>query len=169
MFLTDPQMDLVAVYRGRSVLIGLGLLIIPRICVPGQSSGVFTGLTLLALGIFALVLNRWRSDPGLWMLAALVLVIYGPVYIYLQCRSIAVLIRNVPVNARLNWIQLGTTLDSCTALLVFGLLVRFVTTVVAGNWRMSKRHARCQAKNSGRIETSGVVCTGAIDSGRHAR
>ena len=139
MLLTVPQMDFITGSSKRSVFLGLGLVIIPRIFVPGQGIGVFTGITLIALGIFTLLLNRWRSDPGLWMLAALVLVIYGPVYIHFQYQSIAKLIQNAPPNLRLNWIQIGTTLDRGIALLVFGLLVQFLTTVVFKNWQMSMR------------------------------
>lgn len=130
-------MHLIVANRLRSVLLGLALLVIPRVIAPGQSIGALTGFTLYAFGIFALALKRWRSEPGLWMLATLLFVVYSPVYVYFQYQSTVLVFNNVLQKPGLNGFQLASTLDGCIALVVFGALVRFLMTVVVRNWQVS--------------------------------
>ena len=117
------------------MLIGFLLIVIPRLFVPGQPVGVLTGMTLVSFGIFATVLTFWKSDPGLWMLSALLLAFYGPLFVYLQTLAIFEFVLPVgPAANQQGWQRIGVAIDSAIALGQFGTMVRFLMTVTAKNF-----------------------------------
>ncbi len=135
--LTDPRMDSVAAIHGRCLLLGFSLLYMVISLLPGLGFGLYTGFMLMAFGVFSMLLSRWRSEPGLWMLASLLFVIYGIFYFCLQVDIFAQLVQNVPVKPRIGWIWFGRKLDSLIAFFIFGMLLRFLLTVIVRNFQLS--------------------------------
>ena len=137
--ITHSAVDRVVAARRLAFILGVALIVLPRLPVQQHSVGIFTGSCLVTLGIFSFALRNWRTDRGLWMLSALLLCVYGPLYIYIQVRGIAGLLNNLGPNRNQPLaIEIAKAIDSGLAILVFGLLVRFVLTVTACNWSFSR-------------------------------
>ena len=139
MFMQYSSVDRVIAARGVTLILGIALVIVPRLIVQNHSVGVFTGGCLVTLGIFSFSLRKWRTDRGLWMLSALLLSFYGPLYIYIQSYEVANLLNNAGQNQiQPLAIQIAKALDSTLAIFFFGLLVRFVLAVTVYNWSFSR-------------------------------
>ena len=131
--------DRVAAVWGVTLILGLALIVLPRLFVQGHSVGMFTGGCLVTHGVFSFSLRSWKTNRGLWMLSALLLCFYGPLYIYIQGREIFSLLNNVVlIGNRPLAATVAEAVDSALAIFVFGLLVRFVLAVTVYNWSFSR-------------------------------
>jgi hypothetical protein len=136
--LTDTAVDGAVDRKWLCLMIGVALVVLPRVIVRPHSVGMFTGLTLIAFGVFAGALRHWRHDRGLWMFAVLLIVVYGPVYLYYQCQSVLRVVHGGPPNAaNVKWLQWCSTIDACIGMIVFGLLMQFLVTVAIRNFQLS--------------------------------
>ena len=136
MLLPDTTINAVIARSKHSLAIGVAVVVLPRFVQQVHSIGIFTGLTLIALAVFSLVLAAWRTDNGLWMLSGLGLTIYGPVYIYYKLHSCLRIFRNAVPPVANAW-QIGEAIDAALALLLFGFLTRFLLTITVRNWTIS--------------------------------
>lgn len=139
--LADEQIDRIIGYRRQMFLGGLAwfvLMLTPLI--PEQFKiGFFTSFTILGYGEFAFVLKKWRTDRGLWMLATLLVVIYGPILACVEFWEFTQLLKPGPGAAavRKGWVELRFACDCSLALMVLGKIVRFAFSVVVRNWQLT--------------------------------
>lgn len=139
MLLHDLTIDRLLSLKAYIFLSGVALLTLPRLGPFGKRAATLTGIALIGLGVFAMVFQRFRTEPGLWMLSGLALTVYGPGYIYLQVKSIAGIINDVQAKRVADqFVQFAELLDCTIALLVFGFIVRFFATVIVANWALSR-------------------------------
>jgi hypothetical protein len=113
---------------GRTSLIGLLLMTLAIGWL--RDVGLVTGLMLLISGLGAFGYRRWLRERGLWMLAALSLAAYGPLYVMIQYDNIKRHLNGPPAVV---W---GMTIDSIVAAGVVWQMIRFLASVVWYNHRL---------------------------------
>jgi hypothetical protein len=95
--------------------------------------GFVSGLMLLLFGVCTLAFRAWLTERGLWMLAALALAAWLPLYAFMEWDAIK---REFNAqNPRLFWLSLDTTV----ATLIVWLQLRFLATVIRCNRQLPRR------------------------------
>jgi len=139
--LSDTQVDLWIRHWWRLLLSGCFILVV-AFCLPqGWGTGLFTGYMLMSFGVYAVRARSWRSESGIWMYAAMLVVLLGPCWIffeYLNFRSLFLLEKN-QMAQDLSWKRVRFVLDSFLSLAVLSLIVRFSISVAIKNWRLTSR------------------------------
>ena len=145
MFLmSDDLIDRTIYYRRHLFLGGPGwiclMTLLPK---PMQILG-FTSFMVWALGLFAFCLQKWRTDRGLWMLATLLVVSYGPICTYFYYLKVLSLLNPAPAGQALmrGWDEIRLALDCSLALLLMGKIVRFSLSVSIRNWQLTHPRSR---------------------------
>jgi hypothetical protein len=113
--------------------------------VPPQSKvAIFTGLTLIQHSFYALVLCRWRSDRGLWMLAAFFALTLTPIWAYFEWLRVQEFFREEPfIPAQPGpWGRTQLLIDATLALGVFSHTCRFIASAGVRNWAISRAAAQ---------------------------
>ena len=140
--LAEQQIDRTIEQRYSFLCVGLALMFLACILPRGLGFGLLTGFMIFALGIYAFSFRKWRTEPGIWMLAILLLVTLGPAYGYFTyLRSDSNLPQPVPVPVSLAtiWRQLRFPLDAGIAMVVFLRQLRLALSVLCENWVRTKR------------------------------
>ena len=90
------------------------------------------------LGAAAGSLRKWREEPGLWMLSALILAMCCTFWALMTWGRIMDIIRQV--QAPFSW---ASGIDIAMATLLLAILIRFSAKVAYTNWKLpqSGRHA----------------------------
>jgi len=113
--------------------------------VPPQCKvAIFTGLTLIAHSFYALFLCRWRSDRGLWMLAAFLALTLTPIWASCEWLRVQELFAEEPfIPARPGpWGKTQILIDATLALAVFSHTCRFIASAGVRNWGISRAAAQ---------------------------
>jgi len=76
------QIDAINRHRLAYFVGGAALFALQFFLPAGKHFGILLGFELVMLGIYSGVLRNWRTEPGLWMMAALLVVLLGPIYFY---------------------------------------------------------------------------------------
>lgn len=105
--------------------------------------GLFLGYTLCSYALYAGVLRKWETEPGVWILAALLLVTLTPIWLWLEWRHWSFVLshflaRNPPA------LPLGEQLRTIEATLAFFVafgIFRFVLSIAILNRRLSRAMA----------------------------
>ena len=139
--LADDQIDQVIRNRRRLFFGGLGwfvlLLVVP---VPKEFKiGFFTSFAILGYGEYAFVLQKWKTDPGLWMLATFLAVSHGPIVGYFEYLELAPLMNlaGAGVVGPKGWDEFRLACDCALTLIVFSKFVRFAFSVAVRNWQLT--------------------------------
>jgi hypothetical protein len=151
-----PEIEVEQIIRRRHVYlaVGLSLCCLQPVLPQGWRIGFFSGFMLFSIGIYGVVFRRWRTDAGLWMLAALLTVMLGSCWAYFEWQQwrgwFVPPAANQPVRA-LNWDQARFLIDATVALLLLTKVIRFATTVAIANWKWSRlvRRIRRSRRNLG--------------------
>ena len=141
LLLSDTQVDLWVRHWWRLLLLGCCMMIVAVSLPQGWGTGLFTGYMLMSFGVYSVRARRWRSESGIWMYAALLVVLLGPCWIffeYLNFRSLFLLEKN-QMAQDLSWKRVRFVLDSFLTLAVLSLIVRFSVSVAIKNWRLTGR------------------------------
>jgi len=82
---TADWIDTAVRRRWRYLLFGLALFAFTSVLPKDYRVGfAILGFAVFTLGIYCVILSRWRSEPGLWMLALLLVVLLSPCFAYLE-------------------------------------------------------------------------------------
>jgi hypothetical protein len=112
----------------------------------GLKTGGFTGFMLFSLGIYAMALRKWRSEPGIWMLAAFLVTVLVPICAYFEFWHWQSLIAR---NANwFTWDEIRKSLDALVALHLLFECVRLAISVAIKNWRYSRAKGSLSASDS---------------------
>jgi hypothetical protein len=139
--LTELQIDRIVGHRRAFLVSGLALMVVPFFLPRGWGIGFFSGFLLLSLGIYGAAFQKWRSEPGLWMLAVLLTATLGPFWAYLQYRQWRRVLLQAPVNpgGRVDtWDQFRLSVDTGIALFLLTTVVRFAMSVAIENRHRSR-------------------------------
>jgi len=142
LLLTETQVDRIVCNRRALALGGLLLMVLALGLPNGLGFGGLTGFMLLSLASYGLTFRKWRTDPGLWMLAVLITVLLGPGWAYLEFLQLRGLLVKPAANLAgrpLTWEKMRVWLDASVAMVLFAITVRFAVTVAFENWKRSKR------------------------------
>lgn len=135
--LSELAIDLSIANARLYLLVGLLLTVIPLTLPGGWALGSFSGFMLFSLGIYSLAFRRWRTEPGLWMLAVLFTVTLGPCWLYFEFLHLhGLVVQRAP--RRFNWNQLRLFIDSIVALLLFSHIVKLAIGVSIENWKRTR-------------------------------
>lgn len=94
--------------------------------------GVVTCTVLLMLGAAAGSLEQYRAERGLWMLAALWIVIFTATYLMFSVGRMLDVARNAPA------LPIGLLADFAIATALLTASVRFLWRIVLFNWSFSR-------------------------------
>jgi hypothetical protein len=89
--------------------------------------GVVTATHLVGLGCSGAILGRWRTEHGLWMLAILLLLVFGGVYFVSAAGQLADCLRGAPQ------LDLALAVDVAIGSLLFSTNIRFLYRVAKEN------------------------------------
>jgi hypothetical protein len=146
MFLLSPERIDRAVYSsGNRALAGLTLLAIAALLPQEWRCGVICAIVLLSQAIYYLWLRRWRTDPGLWMAATLLVVMLGPSFLYFEFEYWQSVFMPPPARQpqpKLTWGEIGFAIDAVVALKLFGGIVRVAASVAVENWKFTRALAK---------------------------
>ncbi len=141
LLLSDNQIDRVIHNHRRMFFGGLAwfaLMLALPIPKPFKI-GFFTSFAILGYGEFAFVLQRWRTDRGLWMLAMFLAVMYALIVGALEYEQIRPLLKPAGIGGMVpnGWDEFRLAVDGTFCLLVFGKFVRFAFSVAVRNWQLT--------------------------------
>lgn len=94
--------------------------------------GLITSIFLLTLGAAGASLAAYRAERGLWMLAAVLLVMFTAIYILISAGEIRDVLRNAPNP------PISLTIDFAIATALLTTNLRFLWRVALFNWSLSK-------------------------------
>ena len=137
--LSDMQVDRWVRRWWRLLLSGCCILVVAFSLPQGWGTGLFTGYMLISFGVYSVRARNWRIESGIWMYAALLVVLLGPCWIffeYLNFRSLFPLEKN-QIPQDLNWNRFKFLLDSFLSLAVLSFIVRFCISVAIKNWQLT--------------------------------
>ncbi len=138
LLLAESQIDSTIRHR-RMLLIGGLLLVGQAVALPREwGCGALSGFMVFSLGIYAVALQKWRTDPGLWMFAVLLTITLGPCsayFEYLHWRWILAPPQANQLRRVVTWDQMRTSVDAAIALLLLARAIRLAATVGIKNWQ----------------------------------
>lgn len=136
--LSEYETDRIVSRWARCFLGGLALMVLSFAMPPAWPRfGGILGFALFGLGAFSIGLRRWRSEPGLWMLAVLLVVLLTPCYGYFTYREVVNAFFPGPGKqaAGRGWQQISFSIEVPLALHVFWRQVRLAYSVAVLNWK----------------------------------
>jgi hypothetical protein len=141
LLLAEPRID--SIVRHRRVLVLGGLVLVGQVFVlpRGWGCGVLSGFMLFSLGIYGTAFQKWRTDPGLWMLAVLLTVTLGPCWAYfeyLHWHSVFTPPLANQVERVAVWEKIRMSVDAVIGLLLMERAVRLAVSVATENWRRTR-------------------------------
>lgn len=139
-FLTEAEIDRVISRRRSYLIVGAGWMTLPFLLPKGCGFGL-TGFMVLSLGIYAARLRRWRTEPGLWMLALFLTASLGWGFAYFETQRVIGLFEEDGGNLfqkRPTLADWGFAADACLALSRFGGIVSLTGSVARANWARTR-------------------------------
>jgi len=137
--LKEAQIDRIVTRSPYYLVGGLSLLVIPLFLRAGwhiEWGGVLTGLALGNLGTLGLVLRKWRTERGIWMLAGFLSLLLGSIWLPLEYESVSKLLD--PAKPK-RWLEIAWTVDTIVGTVLLARVVRFGASVLVRNWQRTSR------------------------------
>lgn len=134
--------DAIARYGGKIALLGIIATYVQLQLPLERQYALISTLMVINLGIHAGVLRKWRTEPGLWMLAGLTASVSGFAYLAFAGPHYLALLTEPPrpappANQPFDIYRFRWTVDGPFSLLFLWLTFRVTTTLGVWNWRMS--------------------------------
>jgi len=139
--LNEWEIDRVILHRHKLFFAGLALMSLPFTLPRGWGFGFFSGFMLVSLGIYGVALRKWRTEPGLWMLAILLTITLGPCWAYfefLHWRGLFAEPARKQAARVITWDQLRLSIDTIIALTLFARTVKLAVGVSIENWKRTR-------------------------------
>ncbi len=139
--LTESQIDWIVNNRRLIFVGGLALMSQPFVLPQGWSVGVLSGFMLFSLGIYGFAFRNWRTEPGLWMLATLLVVTWGPCWAFFEYQHLrALFARAVAVQAgqALGWNKARFALEVLVGFTLCLTSIKLAVTVAIENWKRTR-------------------------------
>jgi hypothetical protein len=131
----------------RRYLLASVVVILVVIALPMRlKTGGFTGFMLFSLGIYAMALRKWRSEPGIWMLAAFLVAVLVPI-----CATFEFWHWQSVFAKKPNWFawdEIRRSLDALVALHLLFECVRLAMSVAIKNWRYTRTKGSLSASDA---------------------
>ena len=94
---------------------------------------------LASLGAYGFALRKWRTEPGLWMLALFLTGVLTPCWVYFEYLSWqAVLNPQAAPPGGIKAIGIRLSIDAAMALLLFATTIRLCLVVAIENWNRTR-------------------------------
>ena len=139
--LTESQVDWIVRFRRPIFLGGLALMAQPFVLPQGWSVGVLSGFMLFSLGIYGFAFRNWRTEPGLWMLAALLAVTWGPCWAYCEIVHLRALFERaaaVQDGQAIDGNRFRFALEVIIGFSLWATSIKLAITVAIKNWQRTK-------------------------------
>jgi hypothetical protein len=131
--LPDAKIDRIVAHWRRYLLCGLAVIAVVLLLPRGLRSGIFSGFMLFSLGIYGMAFRRWRSEPGVWMLAAFLGVTLGPGSAYFEFLHWQSVFAKNP--NWFTWDEIRVSVDAIIALYLLLECVKLAISVAIRNWQ----------------------------------
>jgi hypothetical protein len=138
LLLTDEQIDRTIATRRRYLFVGLVLISLPFLMPQGWGTGFFSGFMILSLGIYCGRFQRWRVEPGIWMMAVLVTLILGTVCIYFEYLHFRRLFAPKQGPRPVTWDRVRLSVDGAIALVILAHVAKLAVSVAVKNWSYTR-------------------------------
>ena len=135
--LSESQIDWTIRRRDRILLAGVGLIALALALPRGWGCGGLTGFMLRSLSIYGFPFRRWRTEPGLWMLAVFLTLLLTPCWLYFEYLHLQPF-RKLQIGQAFAWDRLRLWIDATLSLAVFTWTIRFAVGIAIGNWPRTK-------------------------------
>lgn len=136
LLLQDEKIDRM-VSHWRSYLFASVVVILVVVALPvGLKTGGFSGFMLFSLGIYSMALRKWRSEPGIWMLATFLVSLLVPICAFFEFWHWQSMFARKPIW--LTWDEIRRSLDALVALHLLFECVRLAMSVAIKNWRLTR-------------------------------
>jgi hypothetical protein len=142
LLLTETQVDRIVRQKGYYFCAGLALMIVPLYLPRGWGIGFFTGFMLVSLSIYGYSFRNWRTERGIWMLAALLIVVWTPCWLcfeYEHWRGVFPLPARNQNGQAFTWDKGRLVIDGTVALLLMAIELRLAVTVAKENWLRTRK------------------------------
>ena len=109
---------------------------------PGWKFGGILGFALITLAFYAALMQKWRTEPGLWMMAAFLTLSLGACYGFFTYQHYAGVFAPRPAKPAAGPIDWGEVLfftDVCCALAVFHRQIKLTYSVAVLNWQRTRK------------------------------
>ncbi len=136
--MNESQIDGIVRHSRAILIVGLAIFVLPLVL--GFGFGILSGFMLFSLGVYCCFFWRWRSEPGVWMLALLLTVTLGPCWAYFEYLYWAAILAppaNLAVPA-FGWNKIRMSLDASVSLLIFSKTMKLVLSVAIENWKRTR-------------------------------
>jgi hypothetical protein len=139
LLLSDNAIDRVVAWRRYEFFAGLLLVLQVFILPKGWTFGILPGFMLFGLGIYGLAFRKWRTEPGLWMLALFLFLVLGFCYAYFVVLDIQLWLAPAARNAKwFGWDQIRFAGEVGIGLSLFQYQVRLFLSVLVENFRRTQ-------------------------------
>ncbi|MCE9552045.1 MAG: hypothetical protein K8T91_01535 [Planctomycetes bacterium] len=141
MLLSDDQLDRVAARCGWYIAAGAILIALPFFANAGWYNGFFLGITVLCYGVCCWKLRKWRSEPGLWMMAIFLVLFFTPLWAWGECAHGAELVERYWHGNRadpITWNEIMLSIEATVALMVYCRLLRVAVSIAVKNRRIDE-------------------------------
>jgi hypothetical protein len=138
----ECEIDRIIRRKWTCLLSGLGAWLLLLMLPPEWKFGGILGFAWITLGFYAALLQKWRTEPGLWMMATFLTLSLGACYGFFAYRHYAAVFAPQPakpVAARIDWGEVLFFADVCCALAVFHRQVKLTFSVAILNWQQTRK------------------------------
>jgi hypothetical protein len=118
----------------------------------GFKFGGILGFAMITFALYAAAMRRWRTDPGLWMLALFLTLSLGACYGFFAVEhywGVFAPQPGKPAVGRIDWSEVLFFTDVCCGLVVFKRQVKFSLSVAILNWQQTRNHKDTDQKDCG--------------------
>lgn len=141
LLLRESQIQNMLDQRRTAMIVGLLLMALPFALPKGWGIGFFSGFMLLSFSIYGFGFQRWRTEPGVWMLAILLTVTLGTCCLYFEYlhwqKFFAPPAPN-KIGRIITWHEMRLSIDAAIALLILSRTVKFALSVAVENWNRTR-------------------------------